>query len=67
MPESAASETLGIVREKLLFENPGVVRTDGLSQRVAHGTFEARIVLYGNQVGMILSQAAAAVGNAPRY
>ncbi len=44
-----------IVREKLLFKNSRVGRTDGLSQRVAHGTFEPGVVLHRDQVRMILS------------
>ena len=49
-------ERRGIAREKLLFEDAGLVRAHRLAKRIGHGAFEASVILHRNQVRMVLSE-----------
>jgi len=39
-----------ITREKLLFQNLGIVRSDGLAQRTRHGAFETGVIFHRDEV-----------------
>jgi hypothetical protein len=43
-----------ITGEELPFKDKGLVRTDCLAKRVAHGTLEAGIIFHGDQMRMVL-------------